>query len=41
MHTARYAADDNREVIFLCTHLQLMENLSLNIELNALYWNGA
>ena len=36
MHAARYATDDNREVIFLCTDLQLEENLSLGIELDAL-----
>jgi len=40
MHTARYATDDNREVLFLCTDLQLAENLSLSIELDAVPLSG-
>ena len=40
MHTTRYAIDDNREVLCLCTDLQLTENLSLNIELDTLPLNG-
>jgi len=40
MHSARYATDGNREWLCLCTHLQLTENLSLSLELDALPWNG-
>jgi len=36
MHTARYATDDIREVLFLCTDRQLKENLPLSIQLDAL-----
>ena len=36
MHTARYAPDDNREGLCLCADLQLTENVSLSIELDAL-----
>jgi hypothetical protein len=36
MHTARYATNDNREVLCLCTGLQFMEHLSLSTELDAL-----
>jgi hypothetical protein len=40
MPTARYATDDKREGLFLCTDLQLTENLSLSIELDSLPLNG-
>jgi len=36
MPTARYATDDNSEVLCLCTDLQITENLSLSIELDPL-----
>ena len=40
MHTARYATDDVREALFLCTDLQLTGHLSLSIEVNAIPLNG-
>jgi hypothetical protein len=36
MHTAGYATDDIREVLCLCTDLQITGNLSVSIELDAL-----
>ena len=40
MHTARYATDNNTEVMCLCTDLQLTRNFCPDVELNALSWNG-
>ena len=36
MYTARYAADDNSEVLCLRTELQITENLPLGLELDPL-----
>jgi len=35
MHRGCYAADDNREWLWLCTDLQITENLSVSKELDA------
>jgi hypothetical protein len=40
MPTARWATDDDREELFLCTDLQIAKNVFLSIELNALLLNG-